>query len=167
MKILRKLSNAAELFCNVMCLVLFTLIIVSAFTQVVTRFIVKNPWNWTDELCRYGLVWLTMFGAALGIKRKAHVAIDVILNMLPATPKKVVQKVNFVLICVLGVVIARYGVELCQIVAHQRSSVLSLPMWLVYGVIAVFGVLVCFFALMSFLGVDDTKSTDDSKEETA
>ena len=46
--------------------------------QVVTRFLLRQPSSVTEELVRFGLVWLGLLGASYGFGQKAHLRIDLL-----------------------------------------------------------------------------------------
>ena len=46
--------------------------------QVLTRFVLGNPSSFTDELARYLLIWVGLFGAAYAIGKRTHLAIDLL-----------------------------------------------------------------------------------------
>ena len=64
MGLIKKTNEAADRLCQILLVALFTLIIVSSFLQVFSRFVLGKAFVWTDELSRYGLVWLTFAAAA-------------------------------------------------------------------------------------------------------
>ena len=56
MGLIKKTNEAADRLCQILLVALFTLIIVSSFLQVFSRFVLGKAFVWTDELSRYGLV---------------------------------------------------------------------------------------------------------------
>ena len=112
MKILKTAANLAEKLCVGLCILLTIMITVSAFAQVFTRFLLGGAWKWTDEACRYCLVWLAMMGAALGVKRHAHLAIDVIVNRLPRALQQAISCISFLAAAAFGCALAYTGITL-------------------------------------------------------
>ncbi|KYH31790.1 TRAP transporter small permease [Neomoorella mulderi] len=54
------------------------------FIEVITRYLLKIPLPWTDEVARLMLVWLSFLGVGVGIKTKAHVQVEALITKLPA-----------------------------------------------------------------------------------
>lgn len=52
------------------------ILLVDVVWQVITRFILKNPSNWTEELATFLLIWVGLLGAAVALNRRAHLGID-------------------------------------------------------------------------------------------
>lgn len=44
--------------------------------QVITRFVLKDPSSWTEELATYLMIWVGLLGAAVALNRGAHLGID-------------------------------------------------------------------------------------------
>lgn len=57
---------------------LMGLAVVNVLWQVTTRFILGDPSAFTDELARYLLIWVGLFGAAYATGKRAHLAIDLL-----------------------------------------------------------------------------------------
>lgn len=51
-------------------------LVIDVTWQVITRFILKNPSDWTEELATYLLIWVGLLGAAVALHRRAHLGID-------------------------------------------------------------------------------------------
>jgi TRAP-type C4-dicarboxylate transport system permease small subunit len=74
------LSSAVMIVCNVV-LVIMTGVIVMLVT---TRNFMGFSYAWSEELTRYLLVWLSMLGAAVLLRRDDHIALDLLPNALPS-----------------------------------------------------------------------------------
>lgn len=48
------------------------------FAQVFTRYVTENPLIWTEEVARYLFVWITLIGAAAGVRLHAHFGLDIL-----------------------------------------------------------------------------------------
>ena len=62
---------------------------VITFANVVARYIFNSNILWALELTLVLFAWLGLVGAAYGIKKRFHIGVDVIINVLPAPAKKV------------------------------------------------------------------------------
>ncbi len=71
-----------------------------------------QPLIWTDELSRFLLVWLAVFGWILGSRRRIHVRIRYFQDKLPAGGYKVVELGFQLALMLFGVLIAGYSVVL-------------------------------------------------------
>jgi len=121
--------------------------------QVFTRFILRNPSSFTEELARYILVWLGLLGAAYGVGKKVHLAIDLLGPKLKGRTRHVADM--FVHACVLlfaGVVMIFGGASLVNITntLQQISAALQIKLAYVYFAIPLSGLIIAFYAASSF-----------------
>ena len=62
---------------------LYALIVSSIFIEVLRRSVLSYSSVWTEEIARYAFIYIAYIGASAAIKERAHIRIDVILNLLP------------------------------------------------------------------------------------
>ena len=68
------------------CLGLMTLI---TFANVVARYAFNTNILWALELTLYLFAWLVLMGVSYGVKKQIHIGVDVVVNLLPSTWKKI------------------------------------------------------------------------------
>ncbi|NOR54155.1 MAG: TRAP transporter small permease subunit [Candidatus Aminicenantes bacterium] len=56
--------------------------VLNVLWQVFTRFVLKNPSSFTEELARYLLIWVGLLGASYVAGQKMHLAIPVLVERL-------------------------------------------------------------------------------------
>ena len=71
-------------------LVLLVLICVTFF-GVLMRYIFNNPCTWEEELQRACMVWITFLAAPAAFRTKSHVAIEILVDALPKSLRKIVE----------------------------------------------------------------------------
>lgn len=64
-------------------------ILVSVTVQVVSRIVGVALFVWLDEVIRISVLWLTFLGSAVAIRRKSHFVIDLLVELLPPTLRRV------------------------------------------------------------------------------
>ena len=78
--LLRKLDRHGE---RVLLLILYAFIVLAIFTEVVRRFVLLYSSVWGEETARYAFIYLVWIGAAVAVKERAHIRIDVLMHYLP------------------------------------------------------------------------------------
>ena len=130
----------------------------TVFLQVWTRYISQNPLYWTDELARYLFIWITMLGGAIGLKRRVHLSIDEVVNMLPPIFKRIVKLLNNLIIANFLVFFIIGGIRLYTVTHDQPSVIMHIPIFIVYISAPIAGLLSLMFLLGNFFD----KSTSDN-----
>jgi TRAP-type C4-dicarboxylate transport system permease small subunit len=76
---------AGWLDCTVDLLLGATLLVAVAaiFTQVILRYVFSQPSSWLDEFAVLVFAWMIFIGAAVAQRTDSHVAMDVIVKLLP------------------------------------------------------------------------------------
>ncbi len=58
-------------------------LLVTAFGQVIARYLFNRPFTWVLELDVVLLVWLTMLSGYVGVRRNLHMAVDFVVAKWP------------------------------------------------------------------------------------
>jgi TRAP-type C4-dicarboxylate transport system permease small subunit len=77
---LERLDENAERW---LLLVLYSFIVYVIFIEVVRRFVLLYSSIWGEETARFAFIYLVWIGAAVAVRDRAHIRIDVILHYLP------------------------------------------------------------------------------------
>ena len=92
------------------CVILIALLLCVTL-GVVTRAL-DDPLIWTDEISRFLMVWLAVFGWILASRRKTHVRIRFFHDLLPRPAWKAAEMVIQLALLIFGVGVATYSVGL-------------------------------------------------------
>lgn len=73
------------------------------FLQVFTRYVLNDPFSWTEEAARYMYVYIVFLGASAAISDRSHVGIDYFAKALPIKAQWIVSLlVNLAILFVLA-----------------------------------------------------------------
>src|SRR5258708_35877163 len=64
--------------------VLFWALAIIVFLQFFTRYIMNDSLSWTEEIARYGLMSLAFIGGAIVTRKKTHIAVELVSNLMGA-----------------------------------------------------------------------------------
>ncbi|MDO5103445.1 MAG: TRAP transporter small permease [Lautropia sp.] len=84
MRVLATLNAHGERW---MMLWLYAYIVLVTAVEVIRRFVLDLSSVWGEESARYAFIYLTWIGAAVAIRNRSHIRIDVLLNALPVRGK--------------------------------------------------------------------------------
>ena len=135
-------------------IVLMAASVLNVLWQVFTRFILKNPSSYTEELARYLLIWIGLLGASYAAGQKMHLAIDIILEKLKSKTKKNIELCIQIIIFLFALFVMVFGgFRLVVITLHlnQISAALQIKLGYVYLVLPISGLLMMFYAGVFFI----------------
>ncbi len=133
----RLLSLAVAGFYRVLEVVMVLCMVVmlaTVFGNVVLRLGFNTGIDLSDELPRFAFVWLTFLGAVVGLHRRAHLGVDIVVRALPLLGRKLCWGISqaIMLVCSLYML---YGTWLQHdIIAGNSSPVAQISTLWVYGV---------------------------------
>src|SRR5882724_7521256 len=52
------------------------------FLQFFTRYVMNDSLAWTEEIARYGLMWVVFIGGAMVTRRNSHIAVELLSNVM-------------------------------------------------------------------------------------
>jgi TRAP-type C4-dicarboxylate transport system permease small subunit len=123
---------------------LFWALALIVFLQFFTRYIMNDSLSWTEEIARYGLMSLAFIGGAMVTRRKSHIAVELLSNLMKPGPLRstLLALVDFVSLGFMGL-LAYFSVTIIERMHAQTMTVFELPMSIVYGFVG----LGCFMML--------------------
>jgi TRAP-type C4-dicarboxylate transport system permease small subunit len=108
--------------------------LVMVFGNVMLRIFFNTGIDLSEEIPRFAFVWMTFIGAIVGMRKHAHLGVDIITQMLPLAGKKVCWGISQFIMAVCCYYIV-YGTWLQHDILQGNSSpVAQISMIWVFGV---------------------------------
>jgi TRAP-type C4-dicarboxylate transport system permease small subunit len=125
-------------------IVLFWSLAFIVFLQFFTRYVLNDSLAWTEEIARYGLMWVVFVGGAVVTRKNTHIAVELLSNVMRPGPARtaLLALIDLVKLGFLGL-LAYFSVTIVERMHYQRMTVFDLPMSVVYGGVA-FGCFLMF-----------------------
>lgn len=129
------------------CLMLAVSALLSMF-QILTRFVLEQPAEWTEILIRLSLIWMVFLGSPLAFRLGAMMSVDVLHRLASPRWRRVIDWVVFLASLALVMIIIVWGLDYAL-----RSRVQSMAglesISMIWGYIAMpIGGVFCIFALI-------------------
>lgn len=105
--------------------------------EVFGRYVLGKMSIWSNEFSQYALVWASMMGGAVGLKRGYQVGITTLTDRLPPRAAKRVQVVGYSIVLVFLVLITYFGMDQTWMNRNQTSSTMGIPMSYPYAALPV------------------------------
>lgn len=131
---------------------LMAVMTIDVLWQVCSRYILRSPSPYTDELARFLLIWIGILGAAYVAGQEKHLAIDLLPQKLEGRSKRRLHFFINLLIALFAIaVMVIGGTRLVFITFNlgQTSSALQVPLGYVYAVVPISGLLVVYYKLIT------------------
>jgi TRAP-type C4-dicarboxylate transport system permease small subunit len=148
-KLIQWITSVLRIF----LIILMAVIVLDVIWQVFTRFILKNPSSFTEELAGFLLIWIGLLGASYAFYTRVHLGIDVLTANLRGLKKQVVDvSINLIVFLFALFILFWGGLRLVNLTftLNQISPGLGIQMGYVYLVLPVTGILIMIYS-MGFL----------------
>lgn len=86
-------------------LVLLSIMGITLFVQVCTRYVFNRPQMWTEEFARYLHINITFLGIGYGIRNKAHIRMVFIIEKMPPIIRRVVNIITNAFLIILIILV--------------------------------------------------------------
>ncbi|MBN1758418.1 MAG: TRAP transporter small permease [Chitinispirillaceae bacterium] len=147
---MRKFTEGVTKILSFVLIVLMALIVIDVTWQVFTRFVLRTPSGFTEELAGFLLIWIGLLGASYTYCKKAHLGIDTVVAKFSGR-RKVAAEVGVaamvfffaLFIMVIG------GARLLTITftLRQISPAMKIPMGYIYSVLPISGLLFMYYSV--------------------
>jgi TRAP-type transport system small permease protein len=122
-------------------------IVTIVFYQVFGRYVLNSSPTWTENLALVLILYVTLIGAAVGVRDAGHIGMDSLLVMLPDRAREKIELVIHVLVAVFGIAMAYNGWILGASVGTVKIPNLGLPEVIRYVPLIASGVLIVSFSI--------------------
>lgn len=85
-KVIKRILASGE---DELCGVMFIFLMVLLTIQVISRYVFRHSFPWTEELAVFVFVWMSFLGIAGSIKPRRHIRIDAFISILPFKVRKI------------------------------------------------------------------------------
>ena len=112
--------------------------------EVFGRYVLGNMSTWTGEFSQYALVWASMMGGVVGLKRGYQVGITTLIDRLPPRPARTLQCAGYLFMLFFFILMTYHGIGQMLMNANQTSSTMGIRMSIPYAALpAGFFVMLC------------------------
>lgn len=135
----KKENKAVSILMNldiVVASVILAILIVLTFLGVIWRYIFNAPFTWLEEVQTSCMVWIVFAAAGAAFRSGNHVAIEMIVDMMPAKMQKIMEwLISVVVVIVIGYLFWQsIGFIQVFLKSGRSTSMLKIPYSVVYGI---------------------------------
>lgn len=145
---IEKFLGHLKRFIEQSCTILFLLMTLITFTQVVGRYALGKCFFWAEELARFSMIWIAFLGAAAAVSEKAHTRIDFFLNLLPLRTRKFIEIFNIMMCLLFMVIISWHSMSIVKISMRNISTGLPVPLSIIFVALPISGLLMVLYFII-------------------
>lgn len=132
-------------------IILMAVMVLDVSWQVFTRFVIRRPSSYTEELATFLLIWIGLLGASYALRTKSHLGIDILTYRLSGARKYTSEILIYTCVLAFALSVMVFGgIRLVNLTfqLNQVSAAVGIKMGYVYLVIPMTGVLIMLYSLV-------------------
>ena len=124
-------------------------VILRYFVGAITDYLDMDPvpFTWVEEVGEMSLAWLTLIGAAIGVRQRSHFTLYIFAHRLPSAAQLWINRFNYVLVVGVGCLAAWSGYKLCLLNRTLATPGLQINLAWLYASSVVGGALIVIYGL--------------------
>ena len=120
--------------------------------EVIGRYVFQKMTIWSGEVSTYSLVWASMLGGAVGLKKGYMISMTSVVESIPPAAAKALKLVSYLCALFFFGVMFGYGVFQTLYNLKQTSPAIGLVLSLPYAALPTGFFIMFFLTLEEFLG---------------
>jgi C4-dicarboxylate transporter DctQ subunit len=146
MKIFHRISHGMVHFEDWTMIIGMTIASTLITLQVILRYVFNYSITWGEELTRYSIIWMSFVGAGMGIRKGAHISVDILLVLFTDRWKKILTLVMAIMGAAFGVAVLYTGIIFVSrsFLTGQISPAMEAPVFVVYLCVPIGGFIMTF-----------------------
>ena len=125
---------------------LFVIVVIVAF-QVFGRYVLNDSPTWAENLALVLILYVTLIGAAVGVRDAGHIGMESLLILVPDGPRKKFEMLIHVLVAIFGATMVYNGWILGSSVAAYKLANIQLSEAVRYVPLVLSGGLIVLFSI--------------------
>ncbi len=136
-------------FAMMMACLMMALASIFAIHQIVTRFVLETPAEWTEVLIRFSLIWMVFLGIPTAFRQGAMVSVDLLYRLSGQRMRRLLDTVVAIAALMLSGVILGWGWDYANRGSVQSMiglegvsmfwAYLAMPVGAVFSMIGIIG----------------------------
>jgi len=115
--------------------------------QVFGRYVMNDTPTWAEAFALVLVIWVTMFGAAVGVRDAGHIGMESLLVLVPEDIRVRLELVIHALVGIFGALMAYNGGLLAISVMDYKIPTLGISEGLNHVPVAIAGALILLFSI--------------------
>ncbi len=139
-------------------LAVMTLIV---FLEVLFRYVLNAPLDWSEELATFTFVWASLLGASIGLKMRENPRLDLVVKLFPLKMQKTIEGIYNIAVLFLLAVLFIYGARLTVSMKSQLTAALQYSVSFIYAVLPISAAIMFFHLAIQTVGLFLKKNEEE------
>lgn len=151
---MNRLIHTLNRILEIILITIMGVLVVDVLWQIFSRFILSNPSSFTDELARFLLIWVSLFGGAYTLGKRLHLSIDLLSHKLSEKQSLIVDCFAQIVILIFVVSVLIVGgsrLVFVTLFLEQTSAALNIPLGYVYSILPISGSIMALYCIHFFI----------------
>ena len=158
---MKTLRTVLDQLLHVLAGVSFLAMVVLTCWQVLTRYLLKSPSTWSEELVSYLFAWASLFGASLVTGERGHMNIPILIDRLKPGAQKIFHIFGELVAFAFSAIILVYGgIQITQLAMGQMTSSLGVAVGVFYVVLPLCGILNMVYTILNIIDICKPEKTE-------
>ncbi|MHB1219641.1 MAG: TRAP transporter small permease [Alphaproteobacteria bacterium] len=150
---MRMLATAVDRIIEAMLAALMAAMTGIVFAGVIYRYVLISPLSWTEEIGKYCLIWASLLGTYIAVRRAENIRVDAIYNRVPPDVKRAMRILSHFVMAIFLAVLIYEGTRYSAAFLATYSPMMGLSLGWVYSVLPISAALM-LVATIAQLGVE-------------
>jgi TRAP-type C4-dicarboxylate transport system permease small subunit len=150
LRALVRLKEALTRLLEGLLVLLMALLVLDVLWQVASRYLLRRPESWTDEMATLLVIWVALLGSSVASGRGSHLGVDYFTAKLPPRARLATELAAHLLVLAFALTVLFWGgakLVALTLLTGQVSPALGVKMGYVYLALPVSGGFIALFAL--------------------
>ena len=104
-----KLGGVIEKVTGAFCVLVFAIMTAVTLFGVFFRYVMQNPFQWTEELARYLMIWMVFIGINIALRKEEHIKIPLLAERVPPFAAKVMGYTVDLMVAYFLIILLKQG----------------------------------------------------------
>ena len=127
-----------RVFAELVAAVAFAAMFAGFIIQIVSRYAFDRPVSWSLELCSIAYVWVVFWTCDILVSERQHIVFDVLYQQVPLRKRRLLAVFNTASLGATFLAVLPATIGYAIFMGRRHSTVMHVPMNLVYACFAVF-----------------------------
>ena len=112
---------------EILASVAISIVVISAFYGVISRYILNNPVAWSNEVATIAFTWTVFLGAAAAWKKDKHIHLDLIYNFFPKKIKILSDLIKNIILTIFFLFVLYLSIQFTITAYNKPTAILRIP----------------------------------------